>query len=445
MRPGISNLLFIALAGFWASACGDDHLSRAQMMDPETCKDCHPKHFEEWQASMHAYAADDPVFLAMNARGQRETNGALGDFCVQCHAPMAVREGATTDGLNLGELPQHLKGITCYFCHTVKAVEGTHNNPLVLANNTTMRGGIDDPKDNGVHPTAYSSLHDRDSPESATLCGSCHDIVTDNVHLERTFSEWKDSVFTDPPFDQSCSVCHMTGSDDVVADFDGVPIRRRHSHLFPAVDTALTEWPGKPEMKAAIEEELRTTVQSELCYNPGTNAMDLTLTNVAAGHMFPSGSSQDRRAWVELTATVGANVVLESGVIADGESVDAVVDPLLWRMHDTGYNADDEVEHMFWNIVRVESELLPPSVTFDMTSPDFDHSKTRSYPLGANPRPDQVDVVVRLRAIDLALIDELIASGDLDPVYRDRIETYDLEGSRLVWTPELAGADLCVP
>jgi hypothetical protein len=40
---------------------------------------------------MHAYAAEDPVFLAMNARGQRETQGALGAFCVNCHAPLAVQ------------------------------------------------------------------------------------------------------------------------------------------------------------------------------------------------------------------------------------------------------------------------------------------------------------------------------------------------------------------
>ena len=429
-----------------AAACGDDgHLSREKMLDPETCKDCHPKHFDEWQASMHAYAADDPIFLALNRRGQRETNGLLGDFCVQCHAPMAVREGVTTDGLNLDEVPQHLKGVTCYFCHTVEAVEGIHNNPLVLANDLKMRGGIDDAIDNGVHVTEYSVLHDSDSPESAALCGSCHDIMTDNVHLERTFSEWKDSVFSDPPFEQSCALCHMPGSDDVVADFDGVPLRRRHSHLFPAVDTALIEWPGKALMKAEIERELRSTVQSRLCYNPGTNELDLTLTNVAAGHMFPSGSAQDRRAWVELRASIAGASVLESGVIAEGESVDSFVDPNLWKLNDTAYNAQDEVEHMFWDITRVESELLPPSVTFDMTDPLFDHSKTRSYPMGANGQPDQVDVVLKLRAIDLALIDDLIASGDLDPIYRDRIETFVLEGSRLLWTPELAGADLCVP
>ncbi len=443
----MSRCSLILMVSFLAAGCGDDGglLSLEAMLNPETCKDCHPKHFNEWQASMHAYAGDDPVFLALNRRGQRETNGALGDFCVQCHAPMAVRMGITTDGLNLDEVPQHLKGITCYFCHNVVAVEGTHNNPLVLANDRTMRGGIDDAINNGVHKTEYSALHDRDSPESASLCGSCHDIVTDNVHLERTFAEFKASVFVKPPFEQTCSSCHMTGSDDVIADFDGVVVRRRHSHLFPAVDTAIIDWPGQVELKEEVENELRTAVQSKLCYNPGTNALDLTLTNIAAGHMFPSGSAQDRRAWVELQASIAGNVVLESGVIAEGVSVDTFVDPLLWKMNDTAYNAQDEIEHMFWDIVRVESTLLPPSVTFDMSDPLYDHSVTRSYPMGANPRPDEVEAVVKLRAIDLALIDDLIASGDLDPVYRDRIETFTLEGSRLLWTPELAGSDLCVP
>jgi hypothetical protein len=73
-------------------------------MDPETCRTCHQDQYSEWAASMHAHAAEDPVFIAMNRRGQEETAGALGDFCVRCHAPMAVREGRTVDGLNLDSL-----------------------------------------------------------------------------------------------------------------------------------------------------------------------------------------------------------------------------------------------------------------------------------------------------------------------------------------------------
>ena len=44
------------------------------------------------------------VFLAMNERGQRETGGQLGPFCVNCHAPLAVRASKRVMKL-AGELP----------------------------------------------------------------------------------------------------------------------------------------------------------------------------------------------------------------------------------------------------------------------------------------------------------------------------------------------------
>ena len=129
----------LVLAGLGLVAgCNDDPKTKPldpseRILDPKTCEECHPTHYREWLGSMHAYAGEDPVFRAMNERGQRETNGELGDFCVRCHAPLAVELGLTTDGLDLDEVPQHLRGITCFYCHTVDAVEGTHNNPLVLA------------------------------------------------------------------------------------------------------------------------------------------------------------------------------------------------------------------------------------------------------------------------------------------------------------------------
>jgi len=38
-------------------------------------------------------------------KGQRDTNGAVGGFCISCHAPMALRTGASENGDNLDELP----------------------------------------------------------------------------------------------------------------------------------------------------------------------------------------------------------------------------------------------------------------------------------------------------------------------------------------------------
>src|SRR3954462_9691081 len=31
-----------------------------QLKDPETCNQCHKRHYQDWVGSMHAYASDDP-------------------------------------------------------------------------------------------------------------------------------------------------------------------------------------------------------------------------------------------------------------------------------------------------------------------------------------------------------------------------------------------------
>src|SRR5688572_14203510 len=125
------------------TACADEPAAKrsypqpSELYDSKACARCHPTHYDEWSASMHAYAAEDPVFLAMNQRGQEETDYTLGTFCVNCHAPLAVRLGLTTDGTNLPSLPPEVRGVTCYFCHNVESVEGTHNNPLSLSDDVT--------------------------------------------------------------------------------------------------------------------------------------------------------------------------------------------------------------------------------------------------------------------------------------------------------------------
>lgn len=439
MKP---SRAFVALAIALATGCGGpDYLSVEELMDPETCMDCHPNHYEQWSGSMHAYAADDPVFLAMNERGQRETGGQLGDFCVGCHAPMAVRTGATTDGLNLAELPQHLKGVTCYFCHQVESVEGTHNNPLTLAMDQTMRGGLEDPVANDAHATSYSRLHDRRAQESSNMCGACHDIVTPaGVHLERTFAEWQDSVFaTDDPLQHlSCGKCHMKGDvPGVVADYPDVPLRMPREHTFAGVDIALTPWPQRDEQRALVQAELDNTLGAQLCVTPvaGGVQVDYVLDNVAAGHMWPSGAGQDRRAWAEVQAFIADEAVFQSGVVAEGQAVVEVAesDPNLWQMRDFTFDGNGQVAHMFWDVAEVESALLPGPVTSDPNDPRFDHSVTRSYTV-EGPTPDRITAMVHIRPMGLDVLADLVDSGDLDPAIAGEIPTFTLEGSSLEWT-----------
>ncbi len=441
-----------ACSGGGSSGTGGESaakLTTEELMDPQACVRCHEEHVREWSGSMHAYAAEDPVFLAMNARGQRETNGALGDFCVKCHAPMAVLTGATKDGLNLADVPAKLRGVTCFFCHSVDAVKGTHNNPLTLASDGVMRGGIADPVPSGAHEAAYSPLLDRSKMESSSLCGSCHDIVAPlGAHIERTYAEWQGTLFSHADSRLTCSECHMEGRTGLAAESPGVKLRKIHGHGFPGVDVALTEFPETKAQAAAIQQSLDTTLQAALCVkgadSPGAT-IQIVLDNVGAGHMWPSGVAHDRRAWVEVQAFSKGQLIYKSGVVNDGESVTSLADPDLWLMRECTFNEQGKPVDMFWEAASTETSQLPGPTTNVPTNPDYylthvfrTYPRPTSIPSSLATPPDRITMRVRIIPVGLDVLDSLIASGDLDPAVKAKMPVFTLAATNLEWTAAAA-------
>jgi hypothetical protein len=470
-----------ALIGLFALACGSDktepteptYRSRAELLNPETCRECHSTHYSEWVGSMHAYAAKDPVFVAMNRRGQRETNGELGSFCVNCHAPLAVREAERTgtvvdDWSNFNELPYADQGVGCYFCHNISSVEDSHNAKLSLANDVTMRGRFGDPVQNSAHASAASPFLSGAAPESATACGSCHDIVLPTppappaetpVELERTFREWKSSVFAPehaltPSSMATCAGCHMRGgAPRVIADVPGLalPARTPHAHTFPAVDMSFPSVPATPDpaedqalreqQRSQIQELLDNTLLIEICVElaPLSNsAVYLTIDNANAGHNWPSGASQDRRAWVEVTAYRKGQVLYTNAVPGDreppGDNREA------WIFRDRIFNGDREV-HMFWEATRVAKGTIgvqvgrndPNWLTAAHASRRFPATGTVYFtklPEDDSGVPDRVTVKVRIRAMGDDVLSDLVQSGDLDPGVIEEMPTFDLLPNR---------------
>jgi hypothetical protein len=424
-------------------------LTRQQLMDPDTCKGCHPNHYREWSSSMHAYASVDPIFIAMNKRGQREAN--LGPFCVKCHAPMAVRENLTVDGLNLQQLPNQVKGVTCYFCHNAIGVGGeAHNNPLELADDTTMRASIRDPVKQSAHGAVYSKFHDRTLAESATMCGSCHDIQTpQGVHLERTFAEYKDSLFARSDltlatgFD-TCQGCHMNGYRGVAATVRGVMVKERevHEHLWPAVDQALTDFPEASIMKLAVEQcALPNGIRPffvEADPN-GVGAFNITLETLA-GHAMPSGAAHDRRMWLEVVSYDDAGNVLQStGMLADGTVENFEPPNDAWTFHDHIFGEQGQAVHMFWDAapsaahpMGYENYALPYAKTAVVGA----HSVTRSFNLGISGgrlAPARATIRLRMRPMGLDVLQDLVQSGDLDPSFLASIPTLTVRSMQLQW------------
>ena len=448
------------------AACSDGGLPPTQQLpaqtlealqDPNTCNTCHQDHFKEWSGSMHAYASTDPVFRAMNARGQKETNGALGPFCVKCHAPMAVLAGATQDGTNLDSVPQKLQGITCYFCHNVSEVTDVHNNnPLVLSNDRTMRGGIKSPTPFGAHPAEYSQLFDDDAAQagfqSSSLCGSCHDIVvpghfsgsTDDVKLEQTFAEWGTSVFADPNSTNlrlNCTSgggCHMDREARVpIANpplpHPTMPTRSaRHLHNFPAIDTALTDFPEKDAQLTAVQDKLSTEFRIQICADGpktlGTGLVTIQLENLSAGHNMPSGATQDRRFWIEVHAykqgtelkspsTVPVDAALPSGVVPAGVAATTIAGT--WILYDQATKVDKTPAHMFWDVANLNPTVIPVSTSAMPTQNVLGHR-----PFSGVTQPDRVTVTIWIEAIGLDVIDDMVESTFLDKSIRDKVQRF---------------------
>ena len=442
------------------AACGDDYLTVVKLQDPNTCSECHATHFSQWSSSMHAYASQDPVFVAMNKKGQEDTQNQLGTFCVQCHAPMAVALGLT-DGTNFDPttLPPEANGVTCYFCHNVKDVVDDHNNGLQIAMDQTMRGGLQHPIDSPAHASKYDTLMDSDANQSE-ICGSCHDIVTPKgVALERTYSEWQTTFFSqqDPVHHLTCGSCHMPSSTDVVADKPGLDVPERdhgfHEHLWPAIDQAMIDgFPGKDTMATRIDQDLEGAIAIIGPAPPGSNVptggicveqagggvLTVRMDSINIAHAWPSGAAQDRRAWLEVIAYDASNaVVFQSGVVADNMDPEELEmsDPNLVEIWDKTFDDSGMPAEFFWDVASHDaSGVLKPPITLDKNSPAFDHSLTKTFQLGALINQfDHITARVRIRPLPFKLLHDL----GLDALAPQN-KTLDIVAATKTWTKAIA-------
>lgn len=421
---------------------GDGTLfTQEQLLDPKACRSCHPGQYAEWAGSMHAYAAEDPVFLAMNRRGQEETGGQLGDFCVGCHAPLAVREGWTTDGLNLDEVPAEYKGITCYFCHSVDGIEGDHNNALSLAKDGVMRGSFDDPAPNVAHRSAYSKLLDSKRLESSRACGACHDVtlpkalVGRELPLERTFAEWEQTLFNRSHAEGGlgCAGCHMVQSPERnrSADMASAPRRSSRRHDFEAIDLAQTPFPNQERQRLLAERLLDTSLLGEICVSR-VGTIEVTLENAGSGHAWPSGASQDREPWLEVAAYGdGGTPVFKTQEPRSPSDADAGVTDAPVVLKDLVVDERGEPAHMFWDVRKVlRSTTIPGAATRDPLDPLYHRERARfTFPTNALDL-ERVTLRVRVRPVALEVLSDLVASGHLDRRFLDEMPVFDVLPNR---------------
>lgn len=270
--------------------------------EPSDACYCHFTLSTEWAKSMHSKSLSDPVYIAKLAAGDKATGGKLSPFCKKCHGPGGTMTGEIAQGgaLSAGTA----EGINCSFCHQVSGLK-----PGLIGNTSQLvepggaggvrRAQLKDPK--APHKAQYSELHTK-----AEFCGACHNVMhpVNGMHLESTYNEWVKSPYAEKGI--VCQDCHMSKRPGVRGPSSGqaatgAPKRDNIYHMtFVGGNVAQSDPIAATELlKSAAE--IKLTVPEIVA--PGqTASATVTITNKGAGHYLPTGLTEVREMWLDVSA-----------------------------------------------------------------------------------------------------------------------------------------------
>jgi len=297
---------------------------------PQDCQGCHPDHYDEWSASMHAYTTHSPIFFSYKSETLLDHPVVGDNFCNQCHNPVAyltdtdLSEFETVEDFQTSDIEDVLKrGVSCDICHTVTGISETVHTPSSGAATAQFKlfpgenikfGSIEDPEPNGFHDSFYLPTF-----QVSEQCLPCHDLVVRDVEAEITFTEWNRipgfSMFGGIP----CQDCHMPIKEDGTHDhnFVGVDmdlaIPSESNPLFDKVSSMLTT-------AVDIDFEIWGQILPESISSLDTLHIPITIESLTA-HSLPSGTSFNREAWLELTVMNNDNIIYTSGVLQNNNDI----------------------------------------------------------------------------------------------------------------------------
>ena len=237
----------------------------------ELCGRCHRDILRAWKTSSHATALEDPIFLDALDLATEEVGAKARTSCLGCHAPTVQYSGDV-------RLQQKVswEGVTCDFCHSVKAASVDPVPRLRVEFDGIKTGPLKDavPLAHGV---AFSAVH-----TSSLLCAGCHEYRNpQGLAVLTTYSEWQNSQYAGPHGGKAsgCQECHMSAGAANVVD----PKVQRVKHTM----VNLHQMPGGHSIDQLNK---AVTARLNIARDNDNLQVKVDLTNRGAGHMVPTGS-----------------------------------------------------------------------------------------------------------------------------------------------------------
>lgn len=370
----ILSIVFLALSAGVAFAVPSVESSKFEVS--KGCM-CHSARIGEWEGGMHAKALVDPIYRVKLEEAVAASPG-IEEFCESCHTPIGMMAGEVKGADISGISDQGKEGVSCDFCHMVTGTigDGLGNASYDVVADGVKKAQLEDAV-SPAHGTLYSEFH-----HSAEFCGNCHNVShpLNGTHLESTYDEWKESPWAEQGV--TCQDCHMTPGPGVTKPNPGTaaaggPERDMiYNMTFAGANMAL----GNADLAEANLKAAATMEQSVERIVPAGQTVKVatTITNVGAGHYLPTGLTEFRQMWLQVTATDASGEEVFSGrrdFVTVLEDKDGNFPAEMWEA--TAIKSDDRIpagesvtqEYEFEmpeGAVKVESALYYASVPEDL-------------------------------------------------------------------------------
>jgi hypothetical protein len=213
----------------------------------KVCGECHPRQYEQWSVSSHAYANLSPMFNKFEQKINDLASGTINSFCVRCHASVGTALGERRDIAWWDRSAASREGITCVTCHRVgngygktnaarritpgsiheavfgpfdttgglKAISNAKEYQLLVSHDQPDRP--DEPDGTRwirIHQTAIQS----DFLTTSEFCATCHQVqVHPGIKLETVWEEYRSSPAAKEGI--TCQQCHMSTNPGLPSGF----------------------------------------------------------------------------------------------------------------------------------------------------------------------------------------------------------------------------------
>ena len=226
------------------------YLNGDALAETESCKDCHPDSYKQWESSIHAKGGfkDDPFHRATFEYMMRTASPSLWRFCGTCHDPVMIVSG-TLEDVTLQTDFTNLKytgtAISCNACHAIQSVDIRGSGHFVLGEPVEYPfAHSKDPVPKyfnyllmKVKPEAHRNSLTKPFFNTSLMCAACHKLAMPEsinhykwARGQDQYDQWQysgmsgfnaTSWYSAPKPFGACQACHMTRVPSMEFGSDG--------------------------------------------------------------------------------------------------------------------------------------------------------------------------------------------------------------------------------